>query len=72
MSCHLSGAPLKGVKEKQGKVPHLPPTEPQKRHYEKHHLQMYPPETGFIPLKTHLHRLASALKSVFENQMPAG
>ncbi len=51
MSCHLSGAPLKGVKEKQGKVPHLPPTEPQKRQHERHHLQMYPPETGFIPLK---------------------
>lgn len=72
MSRHLSGAPLKGVKEKHGKVPHLPPTEPQKRQYEKHHLQMYPPETGFTPLKTHLHRLGSALKSVFENEMPAG
>lgn len=35
---------LKGAKEKQGKVPHLPPTEPQKRLHEKHHLQMYPPE----------------------------
>lgn len=32
MSCHLSGAPLKGFREeKRGKVPHLPPTEPQKR-----------------------------------------
>lgn len=41
----------KGVKEKQGKVPHLPPTELQKRQHERHHLQMYPPETAFIPPK---------------------
>lgn len=34
MSCHLSGASLKGPKEKQGKVPHLPPTVPQKRRHE--------------------------------------
>lgn len=31
MSRHLSGAPLKGAKEKKSKVPHLPPTEQQKR-----------------------------------------
>lgn len=64
MSCHLSGAPLKGPKEKQGKVPHLPPTVPQKRQHEKHHLQMYPPETGFSRPKTHLRGLGHRILKV--------
>lgn len=41
---------LKWLKEKRGKVPHLPPTEPQKRQHERQHLQMYPPEPGLTLL----------------------
>lgn len=59
-------APLKGVEKKQGKVPHLPPTETQKRQDERHLLQTYPPETVFIPLQMHLGRLGSSLNFFYK------